>query len=93
MKVKFWGRRTDAMFDWWSFGHAALYFVLAYFWLNQFPLWEAILIYLFLAYVWEVIEQDLEVRLKEHFEGKEHWANRYVGDILAGLAGLLMGWF
>lgn len=94
LKIKLFGNKTDALFDYWSFGHATIYFLLSYFYLGKFPLETAMLIFVFLAYSWELIERSLEEfhHTKHFFKEKECWWNRYVGDLLSGLIGFFAGY-
>ncbi|MBN2096276.1 hypothetical protein JW752_02640 [Candidatus Peregrinibacteria bacterium] len=96
-KTKLFGRKSEAVFDFWSVGHAGLYFVLTKFYLYQFPLEKALLIAVVIAYTWEFIERTMEDydfnRRKVFFKEKECWMNRYVGDLISGLFGFFVGYF
>lgn len=94
--MKIFGKKNEAMFDWWSLGHLVLYYVLAKLFLLQFPFFTAIIILICIGYIWEVIERAFENSEHKWFRGfdeKESWANRYIGDILANISGFLLAWF
>jgi len=95
--MKLFGKKSEAIFDFWSFGHICFYFLLAKFFLKPLSLEHALLIFVAIAYIWEFIERTLESydqkRKKIFFKEKECWMNRYVGDLLSGLFGFLMGYF
>ena len=97
MKIKLFGRKSEAIFDYWSFGHILFYFLFAQFVLKAFSLERALLIFVVTAYIWEFIERTMENfdhnRKKILFKEKECWMNRYVGDLISGLAGFLVGYF
>ena len=95
MKTKLWGNKTVAIFDWWSVGHVFTYYFITKFFLMDLSFERAILILIFIAYGWELIERTLESydHNKRFFKEKEGWMNRYVGDILADVVGFLLAWF
>lgn len=93
--IQLFGDKRYAIFDWWSFGHAALYFVLTELYLESFGLERALLTYVILAYAWEIVERWMEdfVHTKRFFAVKEGWINRYVGDIISGLIGFFIAYY
>lgn len=97
MRIKLFGKKSEALFDYWSFGHAGLYLVLTKFYLYQFSLEKALLIAIIIAYGWEIIERTLESwdynHKKRFFKEKECWMNRYIGDVISGLLGFFIGYF
>ena len=97
MKIKLWGKKSEAVFDYWSFGHFIWFYFLTRFFFGSYSIERALLICIIIAYVWEVIERWLEdydqKRKKVFFKEKECWMNRYVGDLISGLAGFFIGYF
>lgn len=93
--MKLFGNKTEAVFDWWTIGHIAFFFLVTKFFLMDMPFERAILILIGLGYGWEFIERILEEKdhNKRFFKEKEGWMNRYIGDILADIIGFLMAWF
>jgi len=95
--MKFFGKKSEALFDYWSFGHAGFFYVVAKFFLQGYTLERALLVYVILAFVWEFIERALESwdynGKKIFFKEKECWMNRYVGDLISGLIGFALGYF
>ncbi len=83
-KIKIFGNKTNALFDWWTIVHISTFYVLTILFLIKLDLLTAILSLIVLAYGWETIERYLEGNskmVKKFFKGqKECWANRYIGD-------------
>ncbi len=97
MKIVFFGRKTEALFDWWSVGHIFTYYMITKLFLMNLAFERAILILIGLGYLWELIERILEDydhnNHKIFFKEKEGWLNRYIGDIVADVVGFLLAWF
>jgi len=97
MKVKLWGKKSEAIFDYWSIGHTIWFYVIVKLFLQSYSLERALLICIIIAFSWEFIERALEdfdqKRKKVFFKEKECWLNRYVGDVISGLAGFFIGYF
>ena len=96
-KLKLFGRKSEAIFDYWSLGHAFFYFMVTKFFLIAYTLEHALLIFVVINYVWEFIERAMEdydhKRKKIFFKERECWMNRYVGDLISGLFGFFLGYF
>ncbi len=93
--MKLFGKKTEAVFDWWTVGHIGLFYFITKLFLLELPFERAILILIGLGFGWEMIERILENwdHHKRFFKEKEGWLNRYIGDISADIAGFLMAWF
>lgn len=94
-KIKIFGNKTNALFDWWSFVHAGIFYVLTIYFLMKLDLLTAILALIVLAYGWETIERYMENNnglFKKYFKEKECWANRYIGDPLANTIGFILAY-
>ena len=95
-KIKVFGNKTNALFDWWSVAHAGIFYVFTILFLMKLELLTAILALIVMAYGWETIERYLENHnktFKKYFTEKECWANRYVGDPLANLVGFILAYW
>jgi hypothetical protein len=94
-KIKIFGNKTNALFDWWSLVHACVFYVLTILFLIKLELLTAILALIVIAYGWETIERYLENNnriFKKYFIEKECWANRYIGDPLANAIGFILAY-
>lgn len=96
--MKLFKGKSDALFDWWSVGHFALYFWMTEFFLTGYSFWPVIIILIVIGYTWEIIERGLEnyqpkIGKKILFTEKEGWWNRYVGDPIANISGFMLAWF
>lgn len=95
--MKWIGSKTEALFDWWSFGHIGFFYLVTEVFLLDYSFLEAVTILIILGYLWEIIERALEDYDGRHkkvfFIEKEGWWNRYVGDIIADIIGFLLAWF
>lgn len=93
--MKIFGKKTEAVFDWWTFGHIVLCYLVTKLFLLGMSFERAILILIAIGFAWEFIERVLEEydHHKRFFKEKEGWMNRYIGDILANIVGFLLAWF
>ena len=92
--MKVIGSKTEALFDWWTVGHVGFFYLVTKLFLVDMIFERAILILIALGFVWEFVERILEncVHTKRFFAIKEGWLNRYVGDIVADVAGFMVAW-
>lgn len=95
--MKLFGHKSEALFDWWSLGHAVLYFGITEFYLEQFSIELALLVCIILGYFWEYIERNLEeakwLTSRGYFSVKESWHNRYIGDMASDLIGFFVAYY
>ncbi|MBN2307010.1 hypothetical protein JXD20_03415 [Candidatus Peregrinibacteria bacterium] len=93
--MKIYGKKAEALFDQWTLGHVFFFYLVTKLFLVDMMFERAILILIGLGYIWEFIERILENwdHSKRFFKEKEGWLNRYIGDILADMAGFLLAWF
>jgi len=94
-KIKIFGNKTNALFDWWSAIHIGTFYVLTILFLIKLDFLTAVLALIVLAYGWETIERYLENNnklFKKYFKEKECWANRYIGDPVANLIGFALAY-
>ena len=95
-KIKIFGDKTNALFDWWTVVHIGTFYGLTVLFLMKLDLLTAILALIVLAYGWETVERYFEGNsklVKKFFKGqKECWANRYVGDPIANTIGFVLAY-
>ncbi len=82
---------NKSIFDRWSVIHfcAGVVFCGAMFLFKEWPLWIVLLVGMYAAVIWEYIEAFLEIILRMEVEYK---INRFVGDPIALLLGILLGY-
>ena len=99
MGWEFWGLKTVALFDAWSFEHLVAGMSVGGFaqYVNrkENSLRLDLVTCLFLAYCWEAVEHYLEAGLAGGavlywFQGVEFWANRLITDPLLTVGGMMI---
>lgn len=94
--MKIFGKKTDAIFDYWSLAHVSFYYIITRLFLMEVGPLEGIIAVLIFSYSWEFLEIELESNnelFKKYLKGKEIWWNRYIGDPLSNLIGFFIAYF
>ena len=96
MKIKLFGKKTDSIFDAFSFAHIFIWFLITRHILKKIKFPVALMSMLAIGLGFELLENELEdvknKTIRKYYKKKEHWANRYIGDIFSNVVGFFIAY-